>query len=334
MKKEKKEKLKALTTAIKNMNKTYGKGAVMFLGDNPQSDVEVISTGSIGLDDALGVGGFAKGRIVEIYGYESCGKTTQTIHALAECQKVGGIAAFIDVEHAFDMHYAQNLGVNVDDLIFAQPDCGEQALEIAESLIRSSAIDLLVIDSVAALVPRAEIEGEMGQSSVGLQARLMSQAMRKLTSIVGKTNCCCIFINQMREKIGVLYGNPNVTTGGKALKFYASQRLEMGKKSAPVKNKDGEASASHVKVKVVKNKLAPPFKIAEYDIEYGTGISKVGEIVDMGVELDIISKGGSWYGYGGSNFAQGRVNAKQFLLDNPEFADEIEAKIREKLKSQ
>jgi recombination protein RecA len=322
------EKQKALDAVMSKLEKTYGKGAVMKLGDAPHMDIETISTGSLGLDVALGTLGFPKGRIVEIYGYESSGKTTIAIHAIAECQKSGGTAAFIDAEHAFDRYYAESLGVNVDDLIFSQPDYGEQALEIAEALIRSNTIDLLVIDSVAALVPRSEIEGEMGDSKMGLQARLMSQAMRKITSAIGKAKCCCIFINQMREKIGIMFGNPNTTTGGNALKFYASQRLEVSKKSAAVKDRQGDAIASHVKVKVVKNKLAPPFKIAEFDIEFGTGISKAGEIVDLGVEYDIIEKAGSWFSYEGAKLGQGRDNVKQFLLDNPELSDEIELKVK------
>lgn len=321
-------KLKALTASIEKLTKTYGKGAVMKLGGSAIEGVETISTGSIALDMALGVGGFAKRRVVEIYGAPSCGKTTLAIHAIAECQKMGGIAAFVDVEHAFDKQYAENLGVNTDELIFSQPDYGEAALEIAEGLIRSNAIDLLIVDSVAALVPKAEIEGEMGKSSVGLQARLMSQAMRKLTSAINKANCCVIFINQTRDKIGVLYGSPETTTGGNALKFYASQRLRISKKSAPVKDRDGNATASHVTVKVLKNKLAPPFQVAEFDIEYGKGISKVGEIVDMGVEYGVLTKSGSWYGYGDGKIAQGREAAKKFLLDNPEVADEVEQKIR------
>ncbi len=324
-------KLKALQTTLDRLKKTYGKGAVMRLGDHQVEKVETISTGSVALDVALGTSGFPKGRVVEIYGPESSGKTTIALHAIAECQKAGGIAAFIDAEHAFDRFYAEGLGINVDELIFSQPDHGEQALEIAESLIRSGAIDILVIDSVAALVPRSEIEGEMGDSKMGLQARLMSQAMRKLTSVISKTNSCCIFINQLREKIGVMFGNPETTTGGNALKFYASQRLDIRRSGGAIKDREGKVIGNHVKVKVVKNKLAPPFQIAEFDIMYGEGISKSGEIVDLGTEFDILSKSGAWYGYGEGKIAQGREAAKQFMLDNPEVADEIEAKIRAKL---
>jgi recombination protein RecA len=324
-------KLKALQTTLDRLKKTYGKGAVMRLGDHQVEKVETISTGSVALDVALGTSGFPKGRVVEIYGPESSGKTTIALHAIAECQKGGGIAAFIDAEHAFDRFYAEGLGINVDELIFSQPDHGEQALEIAESLIRSGAIDILVIDSVAALVPRSEIEGEMGDSKMGLQARLMSQAMRKLTSVISKTNSCCIFINQLREKIGVMFGNPETTTGGNALKFYASQRLDIRRSGGAIKDREGKVIGNHVKVKVVKNKLAPPFQIAEFDIMYGEGISKSGEIVDLGTEFDILSKSGAWYGYGEGKIAQGREAAKQFMLDNPEVADEIEAKIRAKL---
>jgi recombination protein RecA len=327
-KKNNDDKLKALQSTLDRLTKTYGKGSVMKLGDSPVEDVEAISTGSIGLDVALGTNGFARGRIIEIYGPESSGKTTVAIHAIAECQKQGGIAAFVDAEHAFDRYYAERLGVNVDELVFAQPDYGEQALEIAENLIRSGAIDILVVDSVAALVPRSEIEGEMGDSKMGLQARLMSQAMRKLTSAIGKTHCCCIFINQLREKIGVMFGNPETTTGGNALKFYASQRLDIRRSGAAIKDREGNVIGNHVKVKVVKNKLAPPFRIAEFDIMYGEGISKTGEIVDLGADLNILSKSGAWYGYGDGKIAQGREAAKQFMLDNPEVADEIEAKIK------
>jgi len=324
-------KLKALQTTLDRLKKTYGKGAVMRLGDHQVEKVETISTGSVALDVALGTSGFPKGRVVEIYGPESSGKTTIALHAIAECQKTGGIAAFIDAEHAFDRFYAEGLGINVDELIFSQPDHGEQALEIAESLIRSGAIDILVVDSVAALVPRSEIEGEMGDSKMGLQARLMSQAMRKLTSVISKTNSCCIFINQLREKIGVMFGNPETTTGGNALKFYASQRLDIRRSGGAIKDREGKVIGNHVKVKVVKNKLAPPFQIAEFDIMYGEGISKSGEIVDLGTEFDILSKSGAWYGYGEGKIAQGREAAKQFMLDNPEVADEIEAQIRAKL---
>ena len=328
---DKDSKLKALNLAIDRIDKTYGKGTVMRLGDKQVLDVETISTGSLGLDVALGVNGFPRGRIVEIYGPESSGKTTLAIHAIAESQKKGGIAAFIDAEHAFDKTYAENLGVNTDDLLISQPDNGEQALEITENLIRSGAIDIIVIDSVAALVPRSEIEGEMGDSKMGLQARLMSQAMRKLTGSIGRTGCSVIFINQLREKIGVMFGNPETTTGGNALKFYASIRLDIRRSGAALKDKEGNVVGNHVKVKVVKNKVAPPFRTAEFDIMYGEGISKNGEIIDMGVDLDIIGKSGAWYSYDDSKIAQGRDAAKQFLMDNPEVADEIEAKIRAKL---
>jgi len=324
-------KLKALQTTLDRLKKTYGKGAVMRLGDQQVEKIETISTGSVALDIALGTNGFPKGRVVEIYGPESSGKTTIALHAIAECQKSGGIAAFIDAEHAFDRFYAEGLGIDVDELIFSQPDNGEQALEIAEGLIRSGAIDILVIDSVAALVPRSEIEGEMGDSKMGLQARLMSQAMRKLTAVISKTNSCCIFINQLREKIGVMFGNPETTTGGNALKFYATQRLDIRRSGGAIKDREGKVIGNHVKVKVVKNKLAPPFQIAEFDIMYGEGISKSGEIVDLGTEFNILSKSGAWYGYGEGKIAQGREAAKQFMLDNPEVADEIVAKIRAKL---
>ncbi len=314
------------------LEKSYGKGSIMKLGYKPVMDeVDIISTGSISLDVALGVGGFPRGRVIEIYGPESSGKTTLAIHAIAECQKKGGIAAFIDAEHAFDRVYAEGLGVNTEDLLISQPDNGEQALEIAENLIRSGAIDIIVIDSVAALVPRSEIEGEMGDAKVGLQARLMSQALRKLTGTIGKTGCCCIFINQLREKIGVMFGNPETTTGGNALKFYASMRLDIRRSGNAIKDKDGNVTGNRVKVKVVKNKLAPPFKIAEFDIEYGHGISKEGEIVDLGSDLNVLTKSGSWYAYEGTKVAQGRDAAKQFMSDNPELAAEIEEKIRQKL---
>lgn len=325
---EKDSKLKALALTMDRLDKTYGKGTVMRLGDKQVVKVDSISTGSLGLDIALGTDGFPKGRIIEIYGPESSGKTTLAIHAIASCQKAGGIAAIVDAEHAFDRKYASALGVNVDELVFSQPDSGEQALEITENLIRSGAIDLIVIDSVAALVPRAEIEGEMGDSKMGLQARLMSQAMRKLTAAIGRTNCCCIFINQLREKIGVMFGNPETTTGGNALKFYASQRLDIRKNGAGIKDKEGNVTGNHVKVKVAKNKLAPPFRVAGFDITFGKGISKTGEIVDMGTELNILDKSGAWYGYGGTKIAQGREAAKQFMEDNPEVANEIEAKIK------
>mgnify|MGYP000356676898 CR=1 FL=1 len=325
---DKDSKLKALKATMDRLDKTYGKGTIMFMGDSTVQDIEAIPTGSLGLDIALGIGGFPRGRVVEIYGPESSGKTTLAIHAIAECQKLGGIAAFIDAEHAFDRYYARNLGVDTENLLISQPDNGEQALEIAENLIRSGAIDILVIDSVAALVPRSEIEGEMGDSKMGLQARLMSQAMRKLTGTIGRTGCCCIFINQLREKIGVMFGNPETTTGGNALKFYASQRLDIRRSGAGIKNKDNAVVGNHVKVKVVKNKLAPPFRVSEFDIMFGEGISKVGEIVDLGVDQDIIQKSGAWYAYNDAKIAQGREAAKQFLRDNPEVALEIEQKIK------
>jgi recombination protein RecA len=327
---EKAEKLKALKLTVDKLDKTYGKGTVMKLGDRKVVHTEVISTGSLGLDIALGIGGFPKGRVVEIYGPESSGKTTLAIHAIAECQKAGGIAAFIDAEHAFDRFYAEGLGVDTENLLISQPDNGEQALEIAENLIRSGAIDILVIDSVAALVPRAEIEGEMGDSKMGLQARLMSQALRKLTGTIGKTGCCCIFINQLREKIGVMFGNPETTTGGNALKFYASVRIDIRRSGSAIKDKEGNVMGNPVKIKVVKNKLAPPFRIAMADIMYGEGISKNGEILDLGVENDVIGKSGSWFSYEGTKIAQGRESAKQFLIDNPEVAQEIEQKIKTK----
>ncbi len=329
MSKELDSKMKALQVVMDRLDKTYGKGTVMRLGDKQTVEIDVIPTGSLGLDVALGINGFPKGRIIEIYGPESSGKTTLAIHAIAEAQKQGGIAAFVDAEHAFDRFYAESLGVDVENLLIAQPDNGEQALEIAENLIRSGAVDILVVDSVAALVPRSEIEGEMGDSKMGLQARLMSQAMRKLTGSIGRTNCCCIFINQLREKIGVMFGNPETTTGGNALKFYASIRLDIRKTGSAIKDKQGNIVGNHVKVKIAKNKLAPPFRIATFDITYGVGISKVGEIVDLGVEHDIIGKSGAWYSYGGSKIAQGRESAKMFLRDNPEVAAEIEAKIKE-----
>jgi recombination protein RecA len=328
---EKDSKLKALQMTLDRLDKTYGKGTVMRLGDKQVEVVETISTGSIGLDIALGCGGFPKGRIVEIYGPESSGKTTLAIHAIAECQKQGGIAAIVDAEHAFDRFYAESLGVKVEELLISQPDNGEQALEIAENLIRSGAVDIVVIDSVAALTPRAEIEGEMGDSKMGLQARLMSQALRKLTATIGRTNCCLVFINQLREKIGVMFGNPETTTGGNALKFYASIRLDIRKSGSAIKDKDGNFTGNHVKVKVVKNKLAPPFRVAEFDLVFGEGISKVGEIVDLGTDLDIIQKSGSWYSYNGTKIAQGREAAKVFIHDNPEMADEIELEIRKRI---
>ena len=323
------EKLKALQMTLDKIEKDFGKGTIMKLGDAPKLDVQTISSGSISLDIALGIGGYPKGRVIEIYGPESSGKTTLAIHAIAEAQKNGGIAAIIDAEHAFDRTYAKNLGVNVDTLLISQPDNGEQALEIADSLIRSGAIDIIVIDSVAALTPKAEIEGEMGDSKMGLQARLMSQALRKLTGNISKTNTCCIFINQLREKIGVMFGNPETTTGGNALKFYASVRLDVRRTT---QLKDGEdATGNRTRVKVVKNKMAPPFKKAEFDILSGEGISKIGEILDLGVEFDIIKKSGSWFSYADSKIGQGRDAVKQMLLDNPELADEIEAKVREAL---
>ncbi len=332
MSKEKEEKLKALAMTMDKLDKTYGKGTIMKLGDKQVVNVETISTGSLGLDIALGINGLPKGRIVEIYGPESSGKTTLAIHAIAECQKNGGIAAIIDAEHAFDRFYAEHLGVNTEELLISQPDNGEQALEIAENLIRSGAIDIIVIDSVAALVPRSEIEGEMGDSKMGLQARLMSQALRKLTATIGRTGCCCIFINQLREKIGVMFGNPETTTGGNALKFYASIRLDIRKSGTAIKDKDGNTVGNPVKVKVVKNKLAPPFRVATFDIIFGEGISKTGEIVDLGVETDIIGKSGSWFSYESTKIAQGREAAKQFLADNPELSKEIELKIMDKYK--
>lgn len=321
-----KEKLKALQMAMEKLEKTYGKGAVMKLGDNAVEAMEVIPSGSVGLDSALGIGGYPKGRIIEIYGPESSGKTTLAIHAIAEAQKQGGICAIIDAEHAFDKFYAEALGVDTENLLISQPDNGEQGLEIADNLIRSGAIDLIVIDSVAALTPRSEIEGEMGDSNVGVQARLMSKALRKLTASISKTNCCCIFINQLREKIGVMFGNPETTTGGNALKFYASVRLDI-RRSTQIK--DGEnAIGNRTKVKVVKNKVAPPFRQAEFDIIYGHGISLLGEIIDMGVDHNVIKKSGSWFSYGDTKLGQGRDAVKQLLEDNPELKEEIETKVR------
>ena len=321
------EKLKVLNSTLEKLEKTFGKGAIMRLSDTPVEDIDVIHTGSLTLDLALGVGGLPKGRIIEIYGPESSGKTTLAIHAIAEAQKEGGIAAFIDAEHAFDRSYAEKLGVNTADLLVSQPDNGEQALEIADNLIRSGAIDIIVIDSVAALTPNSEIEGDMGDSKMGLQARLMSQALRKLTATISKTRCCCIFINQLREKIGIMFGNPETTTGGNALKFYASVRLDIRRTS---QLKDGDlAAGNRVKVKVVKNKVAPPFRTAEFDILFGEGISKTGEIVDLGVEYNIIKKSGSWFSYNDSKLAQGRDAVKQVLNDNPELMEELEEKIRE-----
>jgi len=323
------EKLKALQLTMEKLDKAYGKGTVMKLGDEPAVEVEVISTGSLTLDLALGVNGLPKGRVIEIYGPESSGKTTLAIHAIAECQKKGGIAAFIDAEHAFDQFYAKKLGVDVDNLIISQPDNGEQALEIADNLIRSGAIDLIVIDSVAALTPKAEIEGEMGDSQMGLQARLMSKALRKLTGSINKANTCCIFINQLRDKIGVMFGNPETTTGGNALKFYASVRIDI-RKASQIKEGD-DVMGNRVKVKVVKNKVAPPFRKAEFDIMYGEGISKVGEIIDLGVDLNVIKKSGSWFSYGETRLGQGRDAVKALILDNLELMEELEVKIKDAL---
>lgn len=325
-------KLKALQTTIEKLDKTYGKGTVMKLSDEKIVDIPAISTGSLGLDIALGIGGLPRGRVVEIYGPESSGKTTLTMHCIAEAQKLGGIAAFIDAEHAFDRSYAEKLGIDTENLLISQPDNGEQALEIAEHLISSGAIDIIVIDSVAALVPRGELEGEMGDSKMGLQARLMSQALRKLTGVINKTGCCCIFINQLREKIGVMFGNPETTTGGNALKFYASVRLDI-RRIGQIKEGADNIVGNRTKVKVVKNKVAPPFKVIEFDIMYGEGISKVGEILDLGVELEIIKKSGSWFSYDGNKLGQGRDGVKNILQDNPELMNEIEAKIRAKIKS-
>ncbi len=327
---EKTEKFKALKLTIDKIDKDFGKGSVMMMNEKTNMEIEVISTGSIGLDVALGIGGLPKGRVVEIYGPESSGKTTLAIHVIAEAQKKGGMCAFIDAEHAFDSVYAKKLGVDIDNLLISQPDYGEQALEIADRLILSGALDVVVIDSVAALVPKSELEGEMGDSKMGLQARLMSQALRKLTATIHKTNCCCIFINQLREKIGIMFGNPETTTGGNALKFYASVRLDI-RRMTQIKDGD-EAIGNHVKVKVVKNKVAPPFRLAEFDIIYGEGISKVGEIIDMGVELGIVQKSGSWFSYNSDKLGQGRDSVKQLMIDNPEMAAEIENKIREKVK--
>ena len=325
------EKLKVLNSTLEKLEKTYGKGSIMRLGDAPSEEIEVIPSGSLGLDIALGVNGFPKGRVIEIFGPESSGKTTLAIHAIAESQRNGGIAAFIDAEHAFDRFYAQKLGVDVHNLLISQPDNGEQALEIADNLIRSGAIDIIVIDSVAALTPKSEIEGEMGDSKMGLQARLMSQAMRKLTSTISKTNCCCIFINQLREKIGVLFSNPETTTGGNALKFYASVRIDIRRQSQ-IKEGDN-VIGNHVKVKVIKNKVAPPFRTAEFDIMYGEGISKSGEIVDLGVEYNVIKKSGSWFSYNDNKLGQGRESVKQLLQDNPELSAELEEKIKAAIKA-
>ena len=330
MSSEKEAKLKALQLTLDKLDKTYGKGTVMKMGDKAIEEVETISSGSLGIDLALGVGGYPRGRVIEIYGPESSGKTTLTLHAIAEAQKAGGIAAFIDAEHAFDRNYAEKLGVDIENLIISQPDNGEQALEIAENLIRSGAIDIVVIDSVAALTPKSEIEGEMGDSKMGLHARLMSQALRKLTGTISKTNCTVFFINQLREKIGVMFGNPETTTGGNALKFYASVRLDI-RRSTQIKDGDN-VLGNRTKVKVVKNKVAPPFKVAEFDIMYGEGISKTGEILDLAVEFEIIKKAGSWFSYGETKLGQGRDAVKALIKDNPELADELEAKIKALIK--
>ena len=321
------EKLKALQLTIDKLEKTYGKGAVMKLSDNKVLDIPAISTGSLGLDMALGIGGIPRGRVIEIYGPESSGKTTLTLHCIAEAQKAGRMAAFIDAEHAFDKNYAEKLGIDTENLLISQPDNGEQALEIAEHLIRSGAIDIIVIDSVAALVPKGELEGEMGESKMGLQARLMSQALRKLTGAIHKTGCACIFINQLRDKIGVMFGSPETTTGGNALKFYASVRLDI-RRVGQIKDGPDNIMGNRTRVKVVKNKVAPPFKVVEFDIMYGQGISKVGEVIDLGVELEIIKKAGSWFSYNGEKLGQGRDAVKNLLLDNPELLDELEGKIK------
>ena len=331
MSKEQEAKLKALKLTLDKMDKTYGKGTVMKMGDNAIVEVEAISTGSLGLDIALGVGGLPKGRVIEIYGPESSGKTTLTLHAIAEAQKKGGIAAFIDAEHAFDRFYAEKLGVDIENLIISQPDNGEQALEITDNLIRSGAIDIIVVDSVAALTPKSEIEGEMGDSKMGLHARLMSQALRKLTGSISKTNCTVIFINQLREKIGVMFGNPETTTGGNALKFYASVRLDI-RRSTQIKDSNGAVQGNKTRVKVVKNKVAPPFRQAEFDIMYGEGISKVGEIIDIGVDYEIIKKSGSWFSYQDTKLGQGRDAATAILKDNPDLFEELEVKIKEAIK--
>ena len=328
----KQAKLKALQLTLDKLDKTYGKGSVMKLGDEIVEPIDVISSGSLGLDLALGTGGYPRGRVIEIYGPESSGKTTLSLHAIAECQKKGGIAAFIDAEHAFDRLYAKNLGVDIEELIISQPDHGEQALEIADNLIRSGAIDIVVIDSVAALTPKSEIEGEMGDSKMGLHARLMSQALRKLTGSISKTKCTVFFINQLREKIGVMFGNPETTTGGNALKFYASVRLDI-RRSTQIKSVEAEVLGNKTRVKVVKNKVAPPFKIAEFDILYGEGISKIGEVIDLGVDYEIIKKSGSWFSYGETKIGQGRDAVKSLLTDNPDLLDELEAKITECIKS-
>jgi len=329
--KEKEAKLKALKLTLDKLDKTYGKGSVMKMGDQSVIDVEAIPSGSLGLDLALGVQGYPRGRVIEIYGPESSGKTTLTLHAIAEAQKAGGIAAFIDAEHAFDRFYAANLGVDIENLIISQPDHGEQALEIADNLIRSGAIDIIVVDSVAALTPKSEIEGEMGDSKMGLHARLMSQALRKLTASISKTKCTVIFINQLREKIGVMFGNPETTTGGNALKFYSSVRLDI-RRSTQIKNSNSDVLGNKTRVKVVKNKVAPPFKMAEFDIMYGEGISKVGEIIDIGVDYEIIKKSGSWFSYEDTKLGQGRDAVKTLLKDNPDLMDELETKITEAIK--
>ena len=327
MSNEKEAKLKALQLTLDKLDKAYGKGTVMKMGDNVTEEIEAISSGSIGLDVALGVGGYPRGRVVEIYGPESSGKTTLTLHAIAECQKLGGIAAFIDAEHAFDRYYAKSLGIQIDDLIISQPDHGEQALEITDNLIRSGAVDIVVIDSVAALTPKSEIEGEMGDSKMGLHARLMSQALRKLTASISKTNCTVIFINQLREKIGVMFGNPETTTGGNALKFYSSVRLDI-RRSTQIKDSTGAVMGNKTRVKVVKNKVAPPFKTVEFDIMYGKGISRIGELLDIGVEAEIIKKSGSWFSYGDTKLGQGRDAVKTLFDDNPDLAEEIEDKLK------
>ena len=325
---EKENKLKALKLTLEKLDKAYGKGTVMKMGDSVDTTVEATHSGSLGLDIALGVGGYPKGRVIEVYGPESSGKTTLTLHALAECQKKGGIAAFIDAEHAFDRFYAENLGVDIENLIISQPDNGEQALEITDNLIRSGAIDMVIIDSVAALTPRSEIEGEMGDSKMGLHARLMSQALRKLTASISKTNCTVFFINQLREKIGIMFGNPETTTGGNALKFYASIRIDI-RRSTQIKNSDGRVIGNRTRVKIVKNKVAPPFRLAEFDIMYGKGISKVGEIIDLAVNAEIINKSGSWFSYEGTKLGQGRDAVKEILSDNPELMEKLEKQIKD-----